>query len=117
METTTVPIIIVFMDPNLVPDADPNINIIRANGSTNGIPSKSNRLGILKGKPTIIIMILARSILLFNIRPKSISGAADLFSINMKRAIEIIPAIAIFELLSMGLLLLLLLLVLLPISR
>jgi hypothetical protein len=98
METTTVPIII---------DADPNINIIRANG----------RLGILKGKPTIIIMILARSILLFNIRPKSISGAADLFSINMKRAIEIIPAIAIFELLSMGLLLLLLLLVLLPISR
>ena len=68
-------------------------------------------------------MRLARSILLFNIRPKSTSGAADLFSINMKRANEMIPAarklaIGIVELLSMELLLLLLLLLPpLPVSK
>lgn len=36
MAPTIVPIMIVFMDPNLViirPDADPNTNIIRAKGS------------------------------------------------------------------------------------
>ena len=57
-------------------------------------------------------MILARSILLFNIRPKSTNGDADLFSINMKSANEIIPrttklAASIVELLSMELLILL----------
>lgn len=61
-------------------------------------------------KPTIIIMILARSILLSNIRPKSTSGDGDLFSIAMKRANEIIPAeikpaIEIIERLSLELLL------------
>ncbi|MDQ6865078.1 MAG: hypothetical protein M3044_14790 [Thermoproteota archaeon] len=55
-------------------------------------------------KPTIIMMILAGSILLFNIRPKSTSGDVDLFSTNMKSANEIIPttrkpAICIVELL------------------
>ena len=53
-------------------------------------------------------MILARSILLFSIRRKSTNGDADLFSINMKSANEIIPrttklAASIVELLSMEL--------------
>ena len=62
-------------------------------------------------------MRVGRSILLFNIRPKSKSGDADLFSINMNSTNEIIPAakklaIVIVELLPTELLLLLL-----PISK
>lgn len=38
-------------------------------------------------------MRLARSILLFKSRPKSNSGDADLFSMNIKNVNEIIPAI------------------------
>src|SRR5919106_5447060 len=63
-------------------------------------------------------MMLARSILLFNIIPKSINGDADLFSTNMNSANEIIPitiklAVSTVELLSKELLLLLPL----PVSR
>ena len=55
---------------------------------------------------------MGRSILLFNIRLKSKSGDADLFSINMNSTNEIIPAakklaIVIVELLPTELLLLL----------